>query len=413
MRAPFSSWKVALAAFVMTLALTILADVYAPWFSSLSSFILVGCLVSYVASGRLKARILEIRREKWLPKKRKASANRKRTQPRKIQNPQVEYEALVEHHRQALAAKMPKLKHAPAAPPEPQLEPEMITQFEFEQTSVQESEPEYPDEYLSEPFAPPDDEQLSEQFPATKPEPVSTIIGLTTAECPYCEHQLAKMPGRKKKCPACNKFIYVRTRPQDRVRILVREDQLSAVEEQWDIIRPFVFIGGQDRLETTKQDLRERFGHEPSRSDVQWALFNGDAMISAAKMDWGVYRNVRFWMAEFIFAERRITGALNYLYEVVYLDLNGPNNCGGIREFPHLLREFPPFDPRSGDLAPAVVGRIGEIADSMGRPYLELESDFMAVAMRIGVSLRLPVPPAEAWQKLKTELESQIQCDET
>jgi phage FluMu protein Com len=62
------------------------------------------------------------------------------------------------------------------------------------------------------------------------------MIGVPEPICPYCNHQLEKMPGRKKKCPSCGNDIFVRTRPQDKRRILVRSDQLVvAVEEQWAI----------------------------------------------------------------------------------------------------------------------------------------------------------------------------------
>lgn len=74
-------------------------------------------------------------------------------------------------------------------------------------------------------------------LPATQisqhPQP---LIGVTDAVCPYCDHRLEKMPGRKKKCPACGNDIFVRTRPQDKVRILVRGDQLLAIQEQWSIV---------------------------------------------------------------------------------------------------------------------------------------------------------------------------------
>ncbi len=68
--------------------------------------------------------------------------------------------------------------------------------------------------------------------PITRP-----LIGLTDAICPYCNHKLGSMPGRKKKCPACRNAIFVRTRPQDRARILVREDELPAVENLWAVHR--------------------------------------------------------------------------------------------------------------------------------------------------------------------------------
>ena len=51
--------------------------------------------------------------------------------------------------------------------------------------------------------------------------------------CPYCSTPLDPVPGRKKKCPHCGKFIFVRTRPSDRQRVLVTEEGAEQIEEEW------------------------------------------------------------------------------------------------------------------------------------------------------------------------------------
>jgi hypothetical protein len=61
-------------------------------------------------------------------------------------------------------------------------------------------------------------------------------IGLVDAICPYCSFALEKKPGRKKKCPDCGSFIYVRTRPIDRERVLVTEAQIAEIDRQWEIM---------------------------------------------------------------------------------------------------------------------------------------------------------------------------------
>jgi hypothetical protein len=61
-------------------------------------------------------------------------------------------------------------------------------------------------------------------------------IGFVDAICPYCSSALEKKPGRKKKCPDCGNFIYVRTRPIDRERVLVTEAQIAEIERQWEIM---------------------------------------------------------------------------------------------------------------------------------------------------------------------------------
>ena len=62
-----------------------------------------------------------------------------------------------------------------------------------------------------------------------------TNIGMVGDECPYCGHPLPKRPARKAKSPCCGRPIFVRTRPLDGRSVLLREDQVPLLEEQWTI----------------------------------------------------------------------------------------------------------------------------------------------------------------------------------
>lgn len=59
-------------------------------------------------------------------------------------------------------------------------------------------------------------------------------IGITSPKCPYCNAELAKFPARKTKCKNCGKYIYVRTRPLDRKKVLLKENELELLEEEWE-----------------------------------------------------------------------------------------------------------------------------------------------------------------------------------
>ena len=54
-----------------------------------------------------------------------------------------------------------------------------------------------------------------------------------TNNCPYCMQGLDKIPTRKSKCPHCGEYMYSRTRPSDRKKVLVTEKQKEEIEEQW------------------------------------------------------------------------------------------------------------------------------------------------------------------------------------
>jgi hypothetical protein len=214
------------------------------------------------------------------------------------------------------------------------------------------------------------------------------------------------MPGRKKKCPGCGKFIYVRTRPQDNARILVRDNQLLAVEEQWAIANGThaQFVAAQQQKHAAASYLRLRLGREPSENEVKWVLLTEELAANAKEKQWGLYRNTRFEMAELLGKENKPVNALDYLLGVCYLDLNGPFNCGGLND-PELLRNYPPFNPSKGDLAPGIIARVQELMEGLELTPAEIESRFMEVAIGLAKSVSLPLPPGDAWNKLKPAID--------
>jgi len=54
-----------------------------------------------------------------------------------------------------------------------------------------------------------------------------------TALCPNCGCVLKKVPQKKTICANCLKPLYVRTRPSDRKRIVVTQEQAAEIERQW------------------------------------------------------------------------------------------------------------------------------------------------------------------------------------
>ena len=232
------------------------------------------------------------------------------------------------------------------------------------------------------------------------------LFGLVDAVCPYCETVLQDKPGRKKKCPYCRNFIYVRTRPSDKEKVLLREDQLLELEEQWSIANGThkQFIATQLRLRDVSDQLRERFGREPSGNDVQWAILNDDTLTHIRYNNWGLYRNCRFSMSEILEKEGKHRERLIFLLEVCLLDINGPNNVGGIAG-PAVLREFPRFDPKIGSLASGVVSRVTDAMASANLSLHETQACFANLAKPLCVRLGLPLSVEDAWRTLECELE--------
>lgn len=59
-------------------------------------------------------------------------------------------------------------------------------------------------------------------------------IGVTTANCPYCNIELNKFPAKKTKCKNCLNYIYVKTRPIDNKKVLIKENEIELIEKEWE-----------------------------------------------------------------------------------------------------------------------------------------------------------------------------------
>jgi hypothetical protein len=99
-------------------------------------------------------------------------------------------------------------------------------------------------------------------------------IGNTEVVCPYCRNRLDKKPGRKKKCPHCANFIYVRTRPLDNQKVLVTEEQREVIEEQWSIVNGTHDDYIAERRARKEKGLRlaRQFAREPTEEEIRRSL---------------------------------------------------------------------------------------------------------------------------------------------
>ncbi len=228
------------------------------------------------------------------------------------------------------------------------------------------------------------------------------------AECPYCNKSLVKIPGSKTKCPHCGKFMFVRTRPKDDVRVITTESEADKIDEGWSIVNDNhdYFIAEKEKYIKEKEILKNRFGkEEPSENDIKWGLYNKGLIEHATNGDWGLYRNIKFQMGEILRKEAKLKDALRTYLEVCYLDLNGPNNTGRIND-PEFQREFPPFDPTEGNsfIAPGVIDRIQKIIKKLEPEKKTVETNFIKHNSRIQQSLKLPVTPIICWNKLENKI---------
>jgi hypothetical protein len=226
------------------------------------------------------------------------------------------------------------------------------------------------------------------------------------AECPYCHGELKKIPSAKTKCPHCGEFMYVRTRPNDKARVVVTKSEADKIEEDWSIVAGThdIFIAEKEEFTLERDTLRQRFGgKEPSDNDVRWSILGKRRMIYAGKGDWGLYRNATFQMAEVLRREMKLKQALQMYFEVCLYDLNGANNVSGISSL-QLLKEFPPFNPTSAFLAPGVIDLAHQIIKKLNLTKEEIHHIFMEYNSRIERNLSLPVSTEQCWSSIEKEL---------
>ncbi len=96
--------------------------------------------------------------------------------------------------------------------------------------------------------------------------------------------------------------------------------------------------------------------------------------------------------------------ALATYLEVCYIDLNGPNNVGGISN-PKLLREFPPWDPKNDAmLAPGILSRIGRILEQTETSAADVETLFVDRGTQLKESLRLSLAVSDAWHRIREDI---------
>lgn len=87
----------------------------------------------------------------------------------------------------------------------------------------------------------------------------------TAATCPYCKAALEKPPARKKACPSCGQFIFVRR------GMLVTEEEAQI--QDWTVRLEGIGIT-RSMFDRERQSLTQRFNRAASATDAIWGLLN-------------------------------------------------------------------------------------------------------------------------------------------
>lgn len=130
-------------------------------------------------------------------------------------------------------------------------------------------------------------------------------------------------------------------------------------------------------------------------SDNKWTEFNKQLIKHAQEGDWGLYRNTRLDMAEFLNKELRSKESLITYLELCFLDSNGPTNGG---------KHFPGFKLDEAFLAPVIIERTNKLIKELNLAKDEVKTLFLQHNKKVENSIKLPLSVEKVWEKIKTEL---------
>ena len=83
--------------------------------------------------------------------------------------------------------------------------------------------------------------------------------------CPYCRATLESRPKRKKKCPHCGSYMFVRGGE-------VVTDEEAAIRDWLDAVAEFAIT--REKFDRKREELSSRFGTRASVNDTAWGLLN-------------------------------------------------------------------------------------------------------------------------------------------
>ena len=100
--------------------------------------------------------------------------------------------------------------------------------------------------------------------------------------------------------------------------------------------------------------------------DTIWGYLNECSLVHAKNHNFGLYRNSRFTMSEFVADEGKTETAFSLLCEVVAYDLSGLSNNFDINHLYILYKSYFPYEKSVVKMAPGITNRIKKYMESFG-----------------------------------------------
>lgn len=154
------------------------------------------------------------------------------------------------------------------------------------------------------------------------PELTGGAIGLIESVCPSCLAALVKRPKSKTKCPHCREFIFCRTRPLDRERVLVTAEQAHEIEKAWDALASPPI----DHLERERKHYEGLLEIKIDTPKELLAVLETESDKAVYFNHWGIYTGIQSTMGTYYSVTGNHEDALRFFYLSFYLDFCGATN---------------------------------------------------------------------------------------
>lgn len=165
-----------------------------------------------------------------------------------------------------------------------------------------------------------------------------------SADCPYCNEKLNKIPGSKTKCPYCCKFIYVRINPKNEIRLIVTKKQAEDIDHEWAIknglkskndkkdkiyelpwergektpVNKFMTMVGE-QCGISEQEVFNRRQKTTNINDAIWSLCNEYLLKNQKERNFDNLKSLYFYMEHVRFSQGKTTN--QFTKRKLYFDL--------------------------------------------------------------------------------------------
>ena len=126
-----------------------------------------------------------------------------------------------------------------------------------------------------------------------------------------------------------------------------------------------------------------------SYRDKIWGYLNKRGMEHIGAKNYGLYRNSRFTMSEFVAEENKILDAFSLLCEVIAYDLSGMSNMFDMKYLNIHAKSFFPYKSSVVTMAPGITARAQKYGEKLGWSEDELTKHLLEEFSKYTLPFRL------------------------